>query len=136
MMSFQNVHDILFKEHEEQYDHFTRLMLTLSVGFITFTTAMKSGDLDGYGLISRLAIASHGLSILFGVWLQFILVHKPLLDLNRLAKDYSSLTKTTGYFARPPSRFQTLSFHFQVAFFLLAFFLAIAQFFIQTKSAA
>lgn len=124
MTSFQEIHDILFREHERQYENFTRLILTLSVGFVTFTLALKqvNNPLDiGY----KLAILLHSPSILFGVWLQFILVKRPLDDLQKAAKIFDELSTTklgrSKYFHRGPPITEVISFYAQIICFIISF---------------
>ena len=124
MTSFQEIHDLLFKEHEKQYESFTRLILTLSVGFVTFTLALKQPNVPldiGY----KLAILFHSLSILFGVWLQFILVKRPLDDLQKAAKIFNELSTTrpreSKYFSREPSITEMIAFYAQIVCFIISF---------------
>ena len=128
-MSFQEIHDQLFKEHEAQYEYLTRLLLTLSVGFITFTTAIKSNEIALFSELHKASIVCHGLSILFGVWLQFIMMRKPIEDLQEVSKlmQTSEKIKNGGneYFPRTPSKVQEFCFNTQIGLFLLALCLVI-----------
>ncbi|MPW28863.1 hypothetical protein F9L16_07560 [Agarivorans sp. B2Z047] len=122
MSNFQKVHDELFKEHTQQYEYFTRLLLSLSVGFITFTTALNN---DGFSLLFKAAICAHAISILLGVWLQFILVYRPINDLNKYIKLSAANPAEQKYMARSPSKTEQLCFNGQVSCFLLAFVLVV-----------
>ncbi|MGI2107319.1 hypothetical protein ACRN9A_19510 [Shewanella frigidimarina] len=125
MASLQEINDIHLKEHIEQYENFTRLMLSLSVGFITFTTALKGNEAD-ISYLYQLGIALHALSILFGVWLQYILVNRPLVDLKKISEIMSSPKFRSGsYFSRPPSRRQRVCFFMQISSFIAAFFIVV-----------
>lgn len=131
MKSFPEVHDLLLAQHKDQYDHFTRLMLTLSVGFITFTTALQTSDTALYSAMHKAGILSHGLSILFAIWLQYILVQKPILELNQVSELFKTSDEISAgrgvYFPRNPSKIQQICFLLQIIFFLLAFAITIIK---------
>jgi hypothetical protein len=96
-------------------------MLSLSVGFITFTTALKSNEAD-LSCLYQASILFHALSILAGVWLQYILVKRPLDDLVKISKIMQSNNNGQNtYFPRPPSRTEQACFITQIACFLTAF---------------
>jgi hypothetical protein len=122
--SLEEIREIQLKEHAVQYEHFTRLMLSLSVGFITFTTALKGNETD-ISYLYQIGIAFHALSILFGVWLQYILVKRPLDDLMKISEIMSSKNFISQYFASSPSRAEQFCFHLQIMFFLAAFFIVV-----------
>lgn len=131
MKSFEEIHDILFHEHEVEYTHFTRLLLSLSVAFITIITALKSGGPEFFGQFQKMAIVAHSLSIIFGVWLQYLNTAKPLKDMERVVKLYETSEEIINgkgvYFSRPPWLLQTICFRIQIALFLLAFVLIVAS---------
>lgn len=125
MASLEEIREIQLKEHTVQYEYFTRLLLSLSVGFITFTTALK-GNEPIFSYLYQIGIALHALSILFGVWLQFILVRRPLDELKAIYKIMSSPNYEQGqYFASSPSRIQQFCFFMQITSFLGAFFMVV-----------
>jgi hypothetical protein len=124
MASFEEIREIQLKEHAVQYEYFTRLMLSLSVGFITFTTALKGNETD-ISYLYQLGIALHALSILFGVWLQYILVKRPLDDLLKISTIMSSNNFISQYFASSPSRTEQFCFFMQISSFLAAFFIVV-----------
>jgi len=122
MDNFQKIHDELFKEHTEQYNYFTRLLLTLSVGFITFTTALHNNEIS---LLFKAAIVAHAISILCGVWLQFILVKRPIQDLENYIKLASDNPNNQKYMARPPSKSEQVCFNAQALSFLASFIMVV-----------
>ena len=125
MASFEEIREIQFKEHAVQYEHFTRLMLSLSVGFIAFTTALKGNETD-ISYLYQIGIAFHALSILFGVWLQYILVKRPLDELKEIYKIMNTLNYKQGqYFASSPSRTEQFCFFMQISSFLAAFLIVV-----------
>jgi hypothetical protein len=125
MASFEEIREIQLKEHTVQYEYFTRLMLSLSVGFITFTTALKGNETD-VSYLYQIGIAFHALSILFGIWLQYILVNRPLDDLKKISKKMSAPNyEQDQYFASSPSRTEQFCFLAQIVFFLVAFFMVV-----------
>lgn len=123
--SFQEMHDELFKEHEENYKNFTKFILSLSVAFITFTTAQISSVSDGLHYLYKIGLALQALSLLFGIWLQYILLKLPLEDLNKVATVFQKSEKIqqggTEYFSRPPSWLQRFCFNMEVGCFTFAF---------------
>ena len=125
MATFEEIREMQLKEHTVQYEHFTRLMLSLSVGFITFTTALKGNETD-ISYLYQIGIAFHALSILFGIWLQYILVKRPLDELMDISKIMSTPNYEQGqYFASSPSRTEQFCFYTQIVFFLTAFFMVV-----------
>ena len=121
----------LLDEHYEEYKNFTRLLLTLSVAFITFVTSTKTNATDPYSLFQKVAIIIHFASILFGVWLQYILVISPISDLKTYIKRIENRSekekKEGGIVERPPSFLQRSLFILQALSFVLAFFFVIAN---------
>lgn len=133
MKSFGEIHDILMQEHQDKYDKFTRLILSLSAAFITFTLALSQGNTE-LNFIYKLAVVLNGFSLVIGIWLQFILIKNPLDDLMRLAEIFQSSEKLqsgkTEYFSRPPSYLQLICFHLQIGSFLLSFTLLVVSIFL------
>ena len=119
----------LVKEHYEEYKSFTRLLLTLSVAFITFVTATKTNAADPYTIIQKTSIAIHCASIIFGVCLQYILVISPILDINNYVNRLNNRTdkekRVGGMVFRSPSLLQRSLFVFQMLSFVLAFFITV-----------
>ena len=119
----------LLDEHYEEYKNFTRLLLTLSVAFITFVTSTNA--IEPYSLLQKVAIIIHCASILFGVWLQYILVISPISDLKmymeRIEKRTEKERKEGGIVERPPSLLQRSLFILQTLSFVLAFFFVVAN---------
>lgn len=119
----------LLKEHYEEYKRFTRLLLTLSVAFITFVTSAKTNVSDPYTIIQKTSMAIHCASIIFGVWLQFVLVVSPILDINNYVNCLNNRTdkekREGGMVFRSPSLSQRSLFVFQVLSFVLAFFITV-----------
>ncbi len=115
----------LIDEHYEEYKNFTRLLLTLSVAFITFVTSTKTNATDPYSLFQKVTIIVHCASILFGAWLQYILVTSPLSDLKNYMDRIQDRTEKEkhdgGIVYRPPSFIQRSLFALQVLSFVLAF---------------
>lgn len=125
MNSYLKAYELFTKEHQDQYDNFTRLLLTLSVGFITLVIGLKSGVATTYPILLKTALILHSISILTGIWLQYCLVVQPINDLK---KAYELLTETkndTGakshIFERPPSKTQQFCFIIQIGSFMAAF---------------
>lgn len=125
MESFQNVHDKLFEEHIKQYEYFTRFLLTLSVGFITFTATQLAETNNSFGIIFKVGFVLQGLSLLLGILLQYSILTKPLKDLEKVAQLFASSEKIQNgegeYFARPPSLAHRCYFMGQLLSFLAAF---------------
>ena len=111
-------------EHHAKYDAFTKLMLSLSVGFITIAIGLKSGDID-IATYKKIAILFHSFSILCGIWLQYLLMVKPIQDLNTIAKKWSNSEEVKNgngaWFSRNPTKIQGLCFQVQMFAFLAAF---------------
>lgn len=128
--SYKKTRDVFMKEHEEKYDGFTRLMLGLSVTFITLVVGLQSSDVGQLSLMLKSAVVLHSLSILSGVWVQYLIMAQPLYDLRRayqLAEDVrDGKRKNPGWFDRPPSKTQVACFNAQVMTFIFAFVLVVA----------
>lgn len=120
--SYLKAYELLTKEHQEQYDNFTRLMLTLSVAFITLVIGLRTTPEIDYSVELKFALVLHSLSILTGILVQYCLVIQPISDLKRafkLINDDKNVRTTV--FDRPPSKTQRYSFNVQVLTFLAAF---------------
>ena len=128
--SYKKVREVLMKEHEEKYDSFTRLMLGLSVTFITLVVGLQSSDVGQLPSVLKLAVVFHALSILSGVWVQYIVMAQPIDDLKRaykLAEDVrDGKRKNLGWFDRQPSKTQQIFFKVQLITFLFAFVLVVS----------
>tara|TARA_B100000446_G_C10525770_1_gene331951 strand:- start:511 stop:921 length:411 start_codon:yes stop_codon:yes gene_type:complete len=128
--SYKKVREAFMKEHEEQYDSFTRLMLGLSVTFITLVVGLQSGDASQLSSMLKSAVVFHALSILSGVWVQYLVMAQPIDDLKRaykLAEDVrDGKRKNPGWFDRPPSKTQEIVFNVQVITFIFAFVLVVS----------
>jgi hypothetical protein len=128
--SYKKAREVFMKEHEEKYDSFTRLMLGLSVTFITLVVGLQSSDVGQLPLVLKSAVFFHALSILSGVWVQYIVMVQPIDDLKRaykLAEDVrDGKRKNPGWFDRPPSKTQTFFFNVQVITFIFAFVLVVS----------
>lgn len=127
--SYKKVREAFMKEHEEKYDSFTRLMLGLSVTFITLVVGLQSGDASQLSSMLKSAVVFHALSILSGVWVQYLVMTQPISDLKRaykLAEDVrDGKCKNPGWFDRPPSKTQQIAFNMQVITFIFAFVLVV-----------
>ena len=121
----------LVKEHYEEYKNFTRLLLTLSVAFITFVTSTKMNVADTYTIIQKTSIAIHCASIIFGVWLQYVLVKLPILDINNYVNCLNNRTDKEknegGMVFGSPSLLQRSLFVLQIISFVLAFFITVVN---------
>lgn len=128
--SYKKAREVFMKEHEEKYDGFTRLMLGLSVTFITLVVGLQSSDVGQLSVMLKSAVVVHSLSILSGVWVQYLVMAQPLYDLQRaykLAEDVrDGKRKNPGWFDRPPSKTQVVCFNVQVMTFIFAFVLVVA----------
>ena len=128
--SYKKAREVFMKEHEEKYDGFTRLMLGLSVTFITLVVGLQSSDVGQLSFMLKSAVVVHSLSILSGVWVQYLIMAQPLYDLRsayKLAEDVrDGKQKNPGWFDRPPSKTQVVCFNVQVMTFIFAFVLVVA----------
>jgi len=127
--SYRKAREIFMKEHEEKYDGFTRLMLGLSVTFITLVVGLQSANAGQLSLMLKSAVVVHSLSILSGVWVQYLVMAQPLYDLKRaykLAEEVREGKRTNPeWFERPPSQTQVVFFNVQVITFIFAFVLVV-----------
>lgn len=127
--SYIKAREVFMKEHEEKYDGFTRLMLGLSVTFITLVVGLQSSDFGQLSFMLKSAVVVHSLSILSGVWVQYQVMAQPLYDLRRaykLAEDVrDGKQKSPKWFERPPSKTQVVCFNVQVMTFIFAFVLVV-----------
>jgi hypothetical protein len=127
--SYKKAQEVFMKEHAEQYDSFTRLMLGLSVTFITLVVGLQSSDVGQLSLMLKSAVIFHALSILSGVWVQYLVMAQPIDDLKRaykLVEDvHDGKRKNLGWFDRPPSKTQYVVFNVQVITFIFAFVLVV-----------
>ena len=127
--SYKKVQEVFMKEHEEKYDGFTRLMLGLSVTFITLVVGLQSANEGQLSLMLKSAVVVHSLSILFGVWVQYLVMAQPIYDLKRAYKLAEEIRDgkrdNPGWFERPPSKTQVVCFNVQVMTFIFAFLLVV-----------
>ncbi|VXD04903.1 membrane hypothetical protein [Pseudomonas sp. 8Z] len=127
--SYKKAREVFMKEHEEKYDGFTRLMLGLSVTFITLVVGLQSASAGQLSLMLKSAVVVHSLSILSGVWVQYLVMAQPLYDLKRAYKLAEEVLEekraNPGWFERPPSQTQVVCFNVQVITFIFAFVLVV-----------
>ena len=120
--SYIEAYNLLISEHKEKYEYFIRLLLTLSVGFITLVVGLKSG---GVTSSIKIGIIFHALSILFGLWLQYILIIRPLNDIDKLnviyETDENAHNGIGAVLKRSPGKWQKYLFLLQVSAFIFAF---------------
>jgi|TARA_R100000501_G_C2591726_1_gene91540 hypothetical protein len=127
--TYRKIHDDLMGEHQEKYDSFTRLMLGLSVTLVSLVIGLRSGDAGGLDFLLKFGLVLHSISILFGVWLQYIVMAQPIADLKKvykLAQDVrNGERENPGWFSRNPSRKQVICFYAQIITFVAAFFIVV-----------
>lgn len=127
--TYKKIHDILMQEHQAKYDSFTRLMLGLSVTLVGLIVGLRSGGTGELSFLLKSGLVLHSVSILFGIWLQFIVMSKPISDLKRaykLAEEvHSGKRENTGWFSRNPDKKQVFCFSAQIFTFVSAFMIVV-----------
>lgn len=127
--TYRRIYEKLLQEHEQKYDSFTRLMLGLSVTLVSLVIGLRSGDAGELGFLLKFGLALHSVSILFGIWLQFIEMAKPIDDLKRAYKLAEEIRngqrENPGWFSRNSSKKQLVCFYAQIITFVAAFFIVV-----------
>ena len=127
--TYKKIHDVLMQEHEAKYDSFTRLMLGLSVTLVSLIVGLRSGDAGGLSFLLTSGLVLHSVSILFGIWLQFIVMAKPISDLKRAYKLAEEVRngerENPAWFSRNPDQKQVFCFYAQISTFVIAFLIVV-----------
>lgn len=124
MNALEKAYEQLTDEHQKEYGSFTRLILTLSVGFITFSSAQLN-DAQDLSLMFKMAVAMHAISIICGVLVQYKLMVRPHEDMQKILDNWEAIT-TTGYnLVRNAGLLERTTFFVQLATFLVAFILLV-----------
>lgn len=127
--TYRKIHDDLMGEHQEHYDSFTRLMLGLSVTLVSLVVGLRSGNAGDLNVLLKLGLVLHSISILVGIWLQYIVMARPLTDLKeiyQLVQDVrNGERKNPGWVSRNPSKKQVICFYAQISTFVAAFFIVV-----------
>jgi hypothetical protein len=106
-------------------------MLGLSVTFVTLIVGLRSGDSETFNNMLKLGLVLQAFSVLFGVWLQFILMTAPIKDIKRA---YESFEKKNTHkkdeliwLSRNPTAVQKICFYSQCVTFLSAFIVVVCS---------
>ena len=114
-------------EHHEHYCGFTRLLIALSVAFITVLAS--SANMPHPSLLVKTALVSQLLSLCCGLVVQHQIMHNPLRHLRQIehaqaqfqaSKDPAQAQQEVR---RTPSRVERRGYQLQVASFVLSFLL-------------
>jgi hypothetical protein len=120
-----NAINSLIRESHDNYVGLIRLLLTLSIAYISIATAITGSASGEYDALQKSAIAMHSVSILLGLWLHVFLVRTPLNNVKEyIAHVEEEKNKgTTNPFWPQSSILQRWVFYLQVSTFSVAFIL-------------
>ncbi len=127
---FLRVENLLLEEHNKHFFPFTRLLIALSVAFITLLAS--SGNLfhlnESPFVLLKATLVLQLISLFSGVIVQYEAVENPLRHLRRYTQTRAANPGALIILDRPHSTLMLICYRLQLAFFVLAFFLVSAHF--------
>ena len=127
MKTFAELKTQLLNEHHERYVAFTRLLVTLSIAFITLLASSSASANMPASWLFRGAVACQLFSLVFGLIVQHQIMIEPIHHLEDAERKLPSSREDWDGKAielrRPPRSTHQYAYKLQMAFFVLSFLL-------------
>ncbi len=127
MKTLFDIRHQFLNEHHERYCTFTKLLIILSVSFITLLVTARIDSVNGFSMFLKASLVFQLVSLCFGLIVQHQIMTGPLRDLNQVeqlqAQALENEDDTPMEIRRTPSLKERVSYKLQVVFFILSFVL-------------
>ncbi|WP_300494698.1 hypothetical protein [uncultured Methylophaga sp.] len=125
MKSFNEIEKQYLDEHHDDYRGFTRLLITLSVAFITLLIATMENLTSDSAFYVKISVTFQLASLFFGLVVQHQLMMRPLKQLKKAAilnqKALKFEDDTQIEMLDQPSMIERISYMLQISSFLISF---------------
>ena len=132
MKTFSDLQRQFLNEHHERYCNFTRLLIALSVAFITLLVSL-SANITPPSWFAKWSLIVQLASLCFGLVVQHQIMHDPLKHLQEaerlreLAQENEAEAEPTEI-RRTPSQLERVCYKLQVFCFVVSFVIITAHF--------
>ena len=127
MKTIEQLRKQYLDEHHEQYVAFTRLLVTISVAFLTLLATVIASEKMPSSWLFRLSVSSQLISLVFGLIVQHQIMMSTinhLLEVEKAAEEAEAKGEGEPVeMRRKPSTIQQIAYRWQLAFFVLSFVL-------------